>query len=311
MKRFNLGSSDLEASRVALGVMRIADKSRDEAASVVRAALDGGVTFFDSADVYAAGKSSEVFGRALKDLGVDRSSIQIQTKFGIVNPNDSGIVRYDFSKQHLLEALDGELERLGTDYVDSVLLHRPDTLVDTEELAEAFNEMESSGKVHHFGVSNMNPWQVELIQSAVSQKMEANQLQFGLMHTHMIQQELHANMEDPASLDHDGGILAYSRVKKMTIQAWSPFQYGFFEGPFIDNPKFPELNAELEALAQKYSTSKNAIAVAWILRHPATMQVILGSMNPARLTEMIAGGDIDLERQDWWDLYVSAGNILP
>jgi predicted oxidoreductase len=118
-------------------------------------------------------------------------------------------------------------------------------------------------------------------------------------------------MEDAASVDHDGGILAYSRVKKMTIQAWSPFQYGFFEGPFIDNPKFPVLNAKLEELAAKYSTSKNALAVAWILRHPAKMQVILGSMNPDRLVQMIDGADVELERQDWWDLYVAAGNILP
>lgn len=311
MKSFTLGSTDLETSRVALGVMRIDSKSREEAAKIVQTALDGGVTFFDTADVYAAGKSSAVLGQALKDLGVDRDAVQIQTKFGIVNPNNSGIVRYDFSKKHLLETFDEELERLGTDHVDSVLLHRPDTLVEEEEIAEAFNELEASGKALHFGVSNMNPWQVELIQTAVSQKMEANQLQFGLLHTHMIQQELHVNMEDAASVDHDGGILAYSRVKKMTIQAWSPFQYGFFEGPFIDNPKFPVLNAKLEELAAKYSTSKNALAVAWILRHPAKMQVILGSMNPDRLVQMIDGADVELERQDWWDLYVAAGNILP
>lgn len=200
---------------------------------------------------------------------------------------------------------------MQVDHVDSVLLHRPDTLVDVDEVAEAFNELESSGKVLHFGVSNMDPMQVELIQSGVKQKLEANQLQFGIMHTHMIQQELHVNMEDDASVDHDGGILAYSRIKKMTIQAWSPFQYGFFEGPYVDNPKFPKLNAELEKLAKKYSTSKNAIAVAWILRHPAKIQVILGSMNPKRIQEMAAGGSIELERQDWWDLYVAAGNIIP
>jgi predicted oxidoreductase len=291
--------------------MRISEKTPDQAAEIVKTALDSGITFFDSADVYAAGKSSAVLGKALEDLGVQRDSIQIQTKFGIVNPDDKGIVRYDFSKKHLLATLDRELDRLKTDYVDSVLLHRPDTLVDPEEVAEAFNELQASGKVRHFGVSNMRPWQVELIQSAVPQKLQANQLQFGLMHTHMIQQEFEANMETGGSVDHDGGILAYSRVKKMTIQAWSPFQYGFFEGPFMDNPKFPKLNEKLEELANKYSTSKNAIATAWILRHPAQMQVILGSMNPRRISEMAAGGDVDLDRQDWWDLYVAAGNIIP
>lgn len=310
MKRFTFGSTDIETSRVALGVMRIDSRSRDEAKTIVKTVLDHGVTFFDTADVYGLGKSSEVLGQALKDLGVKRDSVWLQTKFGIVS-TDKGNQRYDFSKEHLIEALDAELSRLGTDHVDSVLLHRPDTLMDLEDVAEAFNDMESAGKVLHFGVSNMNPWQVELVQSGVSQKLEANQLQFGLMHTHMIQQELHVNMEDGPSLDHDGGILAYSRLKKMTIQAWSPFQYGFFEGPFIDNPKFPELNAELDKVAKSHNTNKNAIAVAWILRHPAKMQVVLGSMNPDRLTQMFEGADVDLERQEWWDLYFAAGNDLP
>jgi predicted oxidoreductase len=301
----------METSRIALGVMRIENKNRDEAAKIVQTALDNGITFFDTADVYADGKSSAVLGQALEDVGASRDSLQIQTKFGIVNPEGNGISRYDFSKEHLLATLDRELERLKTDHVDSVLLHRPDTLVDPEEVAEAFNELESSGKVRHFGVSNMRPWQVELIQNAVSQKLEANQLQFGLMHTHMIQQEFEANMETAGSVDHDGGILAFSRLKQMTIQAWSPFQYGFFEGPFIDNPKFPELNKALEKMAEKYSSTKNGIAVAWILRHPAQMQVILGSMNPTRIAEMAAGSDVNLDRQDWWDLYVAAGNIIP
>lgn len=310
MKRFTFGSTDIETSHVALGVMRIDSRSRDEAKTIVKTVLDHGVTFFDTADVYGLGKSSEVLGQALKDLGVKRDSVWLQTKFGIVS-TDKGNQRYDFSKEHLIEALDAELSRLGTDHVDSVLLHRPDTLMDLEDVAEAFNDMESAGKALHFGVSNMNPWQVELVQSGVSQKLEANQLQFGLMHTHMIQQELHVNMEDGPSLDHDGGILAYSRLKKMTIQAWSPFQYGFFEGPFIDNPKFPELNAELDKVAKSHNTNKNAIAVAWILRHPAKMQVVLGSMNPDRLTQMFEGADVDLERQEWWDLYFAAGNDLP
>jgi predicted oxidoreductase len=290
--------------------MRIDSRSRDEAKTIVKTVLDHGVTFFDTADVYGLGKSSEVLGQALKDLGIKRDSIWLQTKFGIIS-TDKGNQRYDFSKEHLIEALDAELERLGTDHVDSVLLHRPDTLMDLEDVAEAFDDMEAAGKALHFGVSNMNPWQVELVQSGVSQKLEANQLQFGLMHTHMIQQELHVNMEDSPSLDHDGGILAYSRLKKMTIQAWSPFQYGFFEGPFIDNPKFPELNAELDKVAKNHKTNKNAIAVAWILRHPAKMQVVLGSMNPDRLTQMAEGADVDLERQEWWDLYFAAGNDLP
>lgn len=306
MKFAELGTSGVQASRVALGVMRIGEKSPEEAVKIITTAMGCGINFFDTADVYGGGKSSQVLGRALKDAGVARDQVIVQTKFGIVAGK-----RYDFSKKHLLEALDFELNNLGVDYVDFALLHRPDTLVELDQVAEAFNELQNAGKVRHFGVSNVNPWQAELLQSAVDQKLEVNQLQFGLGHTGMVEQEFHVNMSDASSVDHDGGIIAYSRLKKMTIQAWSPFQYGFFEGVFVDNPKFPELNAKLEELAQKYDSTKNGIATAWILRHPAQMQVILGSMNPTRIQQMAAGADVTLEAQDWYDLYFAAGNDLP
>lgn len=306
MKYAQLGTSGVEASRVALGVMRISEKSPEEAVKIITTAMDCGINFFDTADVYGAGKSSRVLGRALKDAGIARDKVILQTKFGIIAGK-----RYDFSKKHLLEALDFELNNLSVDYVDFALLHRPDTLVELDQVAEAFNELQNAGKVRHFGVSNVNPWQTELLQSAVDQKLEVNQLQFGLGHTGMVEQEFHVNMSDASSVDHDGGIIAYSRLKKMTIQAWSPFQYGFFEGVFVDNPKFPELNAKLEELAKKYDSTKNGIATAWILRHPAQMQVILGSMNPTRIQQMAAGADVTLEAQDWYDLYFAAGNDLP
>lgn len=306
MKYAQLGTSGVEASRVALGVMRISEKSPEEAVKIITTAMDCGINFFDTADVYGGGKSSQVLGRALKDAGIARDKVILQTKFGIVAGK-----RYDFSKKHLLEALDFELTNLGVDYVDFALLHRPDTLVELDQVAEAFNELQNAGKVRHFGVSNVNPWQAELLQSAVDQKLEVNQLQFGLGHTGMVEQEFHVNMSDASSVDHDGGIIAYSRLKKMTIQAWSPFQYGFFEGVFVDNPKFPELNAKLEELAKKYDSTKNGIATAWILRHPAQMQVILGSMNTTRIQQMAAGAEVTLEPQEWYDLYFAAGNDLP
>ncbi|WEV72495.1 aldo/keto reductase [Bifidobacterium sp. ESL0790] len=312
MKYSELGTSGVMASRVAQGVMRLHEKSADEAREIVKTALDGGINFFDTADCYTAGASSRRLGQALQDLEADRSKIYVQTKFGIYrNPESDQITRYDFSKKHLLEALDSELRNLQTDYVDFVLLHRPDTLVDLDELAEAFNELQSSGKVRHFGVSNVNPMQVEMLQSAVGQKLEVNQLQFGLGHTGMVQQEIHVNMTDAPSVDHDGGLISYSRLRHMTIQAWSPFQFGFFEGVFIDNPKFPELNATLQRIADKYGVTKNAIAVAWILRHPANMQVLLGSMTPSRIEEMMAGTDVRITAQEWYDLYMAAGNDLP
>lgn len=287
-------------------------KNADEARTIVSTALDAGVNFFDTADCYAVGESSRKLGQALNDLGLDRSKIYVQTKFGIYrNPETDQITRYDFSKNHLVAALDDELKNLQTDYVDFVLLHRPDTLVDLDELAEAFNELQSSGKVRRFGVSNVNPMQVEMLQSAVDQKLEINQLQFGLGHTGMVRHEMHVNMDDEPSVDHDGGLISYSRLHEMTIQAWSPFQFGFFEGVFLDNPKFPELNEMLQRVADAHGVTKSAIAVAWILRHPANMQVLLGSMTPSRLKEMAAGADVRLGAQEWYDLYTAAGNDLP
>lgn len=311
MKYVQLGESNVQASTVALGVMRMDGKSRAEAGHIVETAIETHINFFDTADCYHAGESSRKLGQALKDTGVERNSVFVQTKVGIVRDQDDAIARYDFSQHHLTEAVDQELGNLQSDYIDFLLLHRPDTLVNLEELAQTFHEMESSGKVRHFGVSNVNPMQIEMLQSAVEQKLEVNQLQFGLGHTSMLQQEFHVNMGDDSSLDRDGGLISYSRLKHMSIQAWSPFQYGFFEGVFLDNPQFPELNAKLDDLASKYGVSTSAIAVAWILRHPAGFQVLLGSMNPERIRQMAAGADLELSAQEWYELYTAAGNNLP
>ena len=210
-----------------------------------------------------------------------------------------------------MDSVDGILKRMEIDYLDSYLLHRPDPLMEPEEIAEAFDILQASGKVRHFGVSNFNPEQFQLLQSQVDQKLLMNQLQFSIMHTGMIDYGMHTNMTDTRSFDHDGGILEFSRRKGVTIQAWSPFQYGFFEGVFVDNDKFPELNELLDKLAKKYDTNKNAIATAWILCHPANMQVILGTMNPTRIKESAAGGDVTLTKQEWYDVYFAAGNDLP
>jgi predicted oxidoreductase len=195
--------------------------------------------------------------------------------------------------------------------LDTLLLHRPDTLVEPEEVAEAFNELEKSGKVRVFGVSNQNPGQIELLRTAVKQTLTINQLQFGLKHTGMIDAGLHVNMADKGSLDHDGGTLEYSRINHITIQAWSPYQYGFFEGIFVGNEKFPELNTKLEVLAEKYGVTPSGIAVAWIHRHPAKIQTIIGTMTPSRIVEATNAADVVLTREEWYALYMAAGNILP
>jgi predicted oxidoreductase len=229
----------------------------------------------------------------------------IQTKCGI-RPG-----RFDFSKEHILSSVEGSLKRLKTDYVDVLLLHRPDTLVEPEEVAAAFDELYQSGKVRYFGVSNQNPMQMELLSRYLNQRIVINQLQFGVAHTGMIDAGIHVNMTDTPSINHDGSVLEYCRLKDITIQPWSPFQYGFFEGVFLDNDKFPELNNVIYALAEEKGVPNTAIAIAWILRHPAHMQPIVGTTNAKRLTDMCRAVDITLTREEWYAIYRAAGNILP
>lgn len=306
MKQRYIGETNWQASAIALGIMRMNSLSPKQAAEAIDTAYDNGINFIDSADIYGDGDSEKIFGQALKQSGVQRDSLYIQSKGGIVSGK-----RYDFSKQHLIDAVDGSLERMGVDYLDSFLVHRPDPLMEPEEVAQAFDELQTAGKVRHFGVSNFNPQQYLLLQEAVNQRLIINQLQFSIMHSGMIDFGLHTNMTDARSINHDGGLLEFSRRMGVTVQAWSPFQYGNFAGTFINSDKFPDLNKKLQELADKYGASKNAIAAAWILRHPADIQVIIGTMNPEHIADSAKGGDINLTKQEWYDIYFAAGNDLP
>lgn len=304
MKQIQLGASSQVVSSVILGCMRI--NGAKDPVKVIETAYDNGINFFDHADIYGGGECESIFADTLAKTSLKREDLFIQTKCGIV-PGDM----FDFSKKHIIESVEGSLQRLKMDYVDALLLHRPDTLVDPSEVAEAFDELEKSGKVRHFGVSNQKPMQIDLLKKYVKQPLLANQLQFGLKHSGMIDQGIHVNMTDDGSVDHDGSVLDYSRLNDMTIQAWSPYQYGFFEGVFIGNEKFPELNQALDNLAEKYGTTPTGLAATWILRHPANMQVIAGTMNPERIEEIAKASEIQLTREDWYELYRAAGNILP
>ncbi|WP_125574449.1 aldo/keto reductase [Levilactobacillus huananensis] len=316
MKQLRLGGTNWQSSAVALGIMRMGVLDQSAAVNALEAAHDAGITYIDSADIYVNGKSEEVFGDALKASGLNRDDFYIQSKGGIiVDPERShdDLVfgkRYDFSKQHLIDAVDGILSRMGIDYLDAFLLHRPDPLMEPEEIADAFNTLQAAGKVRHFGVSNFNVQQFEMLQEAVDQKLMFNQLQFSAAHAGMVAAGLHVNMDDKPT-SNDLGMLEYARRKHVTVQAWSPFQYGLFAGMFINDPKYPELNAELQKLADKYGVSKNGIAVAWILRHPANLQVLLGTMNPDHIKDSAAGADVNLTKQEWYDVYFAAGNDLP
>ncbi|ODJ64466.1 aldo/keto reductase [Brochothrix thermosphacta] len=304
MKQIQLGQSNLKVSDIALGCMRMSNLEISEAAKVLDASIAGGINFFDHADIYGGGESEVVFSKAIKELNVSRENLILQSKCGITKQG------FNFSKGHIVDSVDGILKRLDTDYLDLLVLHRPDALMEPEEIASAFNELEKNGKVRQFGVSNQNPQQIELLKTAIEQPLVVNQLQFGLKHTGMLDEGFNVNNiyqgEQPSA-----GLLEYSRREKMTIQAWSPLQYGYFEGVFIGHEKFPELNAALDKLANKYEVSSSAIAIAWISRHPAKMQVLLGSMNVSRIESMIKATDVYLTHEEWYDLYKVAGNILP
>jgi len=307
MKKILLGKSNLEVPVVAVGCMRINRLEKKAAASFVRKSLDLGANFFDNADIYGGKACEEVFSEALKTAGARREDVIIQTKCGIVPGK-----MFDFSKEHIINSVEGSLSRLKTDYIDILLLHRPDALVEPEEVAEAFEILHDGGKVRHFGVSNQNPGQIRLLRKYVKYPIVTNQLQLSITNATMITQGIHVNrVNDDYSVDRDGGILDYCRLEDITIQPWSPFQYGIFEGVFIGSPKYPELNAKLTEKAKKYGVSETTITMAWLLRHPAKMQPVTGTMNEGRLADCIKAADITLSREDWYDLLLSAGSDLP
>lgn len=302
MYHIALGKSGLQVPTVAVGCMRIRDKEEKEVAAFVDTALENGANFFDHADIYGAGRSEELFGKVISPAM--RENIFIQTKCGIRKG------WYDFSYEHIVNSVEGSLKRLGTEYIDVLLLHRPDALVEPEEVARAFSHLKETGKVRHFGVSNHNSYQAQLLQNALDMPLCANQLQFGVMHTPMIQAGIHVNRFDEGATVRDGGALDYCRLNQITIQPWSPMQC-VGEGCFIDHEKFPELNETLQRLGDEYGVSKTTMAFAWILRHPAKMQPITGTTNPSRLAECLKATEIQITRRQWYEIYRAAGNTLP
>ncbi|MFS0553319.1 aldo/keto reductase [Brevibacillus sp. 179-C9.3 HS] len=305
MRTIQLGTSMLEVPVIAIGCMRIGSLDKLQAERFVQTALEEGANFFDHADIYGKGKCEEVFAEAIHMSPRVRENIILQSKCGI-RPG-----MFDFSKEHILDAVDGILKRLKTEYLDVLLLHRPDTLVEPEEVAEAFDLLETTGKVRHFGVSNQNPMQIQLLNKYLKQPIVANQLQLSIMNATMISQGFNVNMENNSAVNRDGSVLDFCRLHDITIQPWSPFQHGFFEGSFLGNEKFPELNKKIDEIAAKYEVSNTAIAIAWLLRHPANMQPVIGTTNVERMKDCVKAAHIRLTREEWYGIYGSAGNVLP
>lgn len=309
MKKINIMNGPQNVPVIVQGCMRMPDLSKEDAAQVIRTAYDCGVNFFDHATCYGEdGAAESRFGESFPLTGIKREDIFIQSKCGLCFERNE----FDWTKENILSSVDDSLRRLNIEYLDTLLLHRPDVLYDPEEVAEAFEILEKEGKVRCFGVSNLVPMQIELLKKYVKQPLVINQVQLSLEQSQLIDQALYMNNKTTDfSISRDGNILDYCRLHDITIQAWSPLQIGMFGGTFIDNPDFPELNKVLGELADREGVSKSAIAIAWILRHPAKMQAIIGTMNPAHIKDVCAASDVNLSHHDWYALYLAAGKYLP
>jgi len=291
---------------IGLGCMRIADMPGKDINALIHASMDCGVNFFDHANIYGGGRCEEVFAA---NCDIPRGDMLIQTKCGI--RQDDGPTYYDFGKDYILSCVDKSLKRLHTDYIDILLLHRPDALMEPEAVAEAFDTLLAAGKVRHFGVSNHTPYQMQRIEKAWGKKLLFNQLQVSVMHTGMIDAGINMNTKFEGSVDRDGGILDYCALTDVIVQAWSPFQYGFFEGVFLGCEKFPKLNTVIDDIAEAHGTTATTIAAAWLLKHPARIQVIPGTTNAKRLKEVADATAITLTKREWYAIYTAAGNRLP
>ncbi|EQC68516.1 MULTISPECIES: aldo/keto reductase [Streptococcus] len=308
MRYIKFGERQVEISEVVLGLMRISEMTVDQVEELIESALAVGINAFDIADCYGHGECERILGEVLKRRPDLREKMWIQSKCGI---RMEDFTYFDFSKEHILEAVDGILERLGVDYIDSLLLHRPDALMEPEEIAEAFDILKAQGKVIDFGVSNQNPMMMELIKKDVKQPLVANQLQLSAAFTPSFDAGFHVNMKQDAGIVRDSSIFEYCRLNDVVIQAWSVLQFDYFGGVFLGSEKYPELNRVLERLAEKYQVTPSAIAIAWVLRYPAQMQAVIGTTKSERVAQAAKAADIVLTRKEWYEIYLAAGNDLP
>lgn len=309
MKIISVVNGPKNISAIVQGCMRMPALSKEDAAKVIRTAYDCGINFYDHATCYGENGEAEIrFAEAFPLTGIKREDIFIQSKCGLCFDRNE----FDWTKENIFQSVDDSLRRLNIEYLDALLLHRPDVLYDPEDVADAFNILEHAGKVRHFGVSNLVPMQIELLKKYVKQPLVFNQVQLSLEQSQLIDQALYMNNKTTEfSVNRDGNALDYCRLHDITIQAWSPLQIGMFGGTFIDNPDFPELNKALEKIAEREGASKTAVAIAWILRHPAKMQAIIGTMNPEHIKDACKAADVNLSHHDWYELYLAAGKYLP
>ena len=307
MKNFKMKGFDRELPRIAVGCMRFSEKSEGEMLDFIHAALDDGFFFFDHADIYGNGQCESLFGNALsKDSSIKREDLIIQSKCGVRIGID-----YDLSRKHILNSVDGSLSRLKTDYLDILLLHRPDALFEPEEIAAALDSLLNSGKVRAFGVSNFKPLQIELLKKYVNVPLIVNQIQFSLPASSAVAASMEMNLPTEGAVDRDGNVLDYCRLNDITLQAWSPFQSADRSGLFFTDGRYAKLNEKLKEVSERYKVSETTVAAAWIFRHPAKIQLVSGTTNILRFKEIEKALEINLSREEWYELYLAAGHILP
>lgn len=316
MRYIPFGESKEKLSEIVLGLMRIGpgktttqSMSVQEVEFLLDTAFDAGINMLDNADIYANGACEKMLGEVFAGRPDLRQKFFLQTKCGIVK--DPDITYFDFSKEHILESVDNSLLRMQTDHIDSLLLHRPDALMEPEEIAEAFAILKAGGKVRHFGLSNCSPMMIERLKKVLTVPVAADQIQLSAAFTPAIDAGFNFNTLTDAGIMRDGGIIEYCGMNDIVIQAWSVMQYGFFEGVFLGSEKYPALNRVLDRIAEDKGVTNTAVALAWILRLPVSMQAVIGTTKPQRIRDSAAAASFTLTKKEWYEIYLAAGNILP
>ncbi|KZN48510.1 aldo/keto reductase [Pseudoalteromonas luteoviolacea] len=285
-----------------------------QAHSVIDCALESNISFFDHADIYRDGRAEQVFGKVLSERPDLRAKMVIQSKCGIRKKNDEQVGRYDFSSEWVKHSVDGILSRLNIEYLDVLMLHRPDPLMQIDELAEQISRLKRQGKINHIAVSNMNLHQMSFLQSALNMPIISNQIEMSLAKLDWLNDGVMVGSQGNHLVDFVSGTLEYCQQHEIQLQAWGSMAKGQFseQGLYSDELRVRKTSQLVKKLAHKYHVSVEAIVLAFVLRHPAKVQPVIGTTQEIRIKNAVEAIDVCLEREDWYNLYVSSrGNPLP
>lgn len=323
-KKTPLQKRGYDASQLVLGCMGlgggwsgnpVTPELIKQAHEAVDAAQSIGITMFDHADIYARGNAELVFGKVLQERPELRDQIMIQSKCGIrfdEGPGRPG--RYDFSKEHITASVEGILTRLNIESLDILLLHRPDPLMEPEEVAEAFLRLKQSGKVQAFGVSNMSAAQIRFLQASIQEPLIVNQLEMSLLKLDWLDNGIHQNQKQGTQVSFPDGTMEFCQTENIQIQAWSPLAKGLFSGKDLEghSEAVKQTAALVQSMSEEKGTTREAIVLAWLMRHPARIQPVIGTSQAQRIRACGDAAKIELTREEWYSLYVSSrGSKMP